>query len=155
MSEFVCKKPITLSGRTFSYGEVIPDGFVLPGRALALIRSNYIAEIGGDVPVAELSETAIRPFQSENGSTPITIPIDAKEGILEVTTNSQTVISIFKTLQKKVEDAKKDIAEMNDLDALQILRVVDSRSGVQKAAEERAVQINTVQEVEETEKGDA
>lgn len=155
MNEFVCKKPITLSGRTFSYGEVIPDGFVLPERALALIRSNYIAEIGGDIPMAELSEAATSPFQSENGNTLITIPIEAKEGILEVTTSSQTVISIFKTLQKKVEDAKKDIAEMDDLDALLILRMVDSRSGVQKAAEERATQITAGQETEDTEKGDA
>lgn len=155
MSEFVCKKPITLSGRTFSYGEVIPDGFVLPGRVLALIRSNYIAEIGGDVPMAELSAEHIRPFQSENGDTPITIPIEAKEGTLEVITSSQTVISIFKTLQKKVEDAKKDIVEMDDLDALLILRAVDSRSGVQKAAEERAAQITAGQETEDTEKGDA
>ena len=30
MSEFVCKKPITLSGRSFTYGELIPDGYVLP-----------------------------------------------------------------------------------------------------------------------------
>lgn len=155
MSEFVCKKPITLSGRTFSYGEVIPDGFVLPGRALALIRSNYIAEIGGDMPMAELTETSTRPFQSENGDTTITIPIEAKEGILGVITSSQTVISIFKTLQKKVEDAKKDIAEMDDLDALLILRAVDSRSGIQKAAEERATQLSAGQETEETEKGDA
>lgn len=155
MSEFVCKKPITLSGRTFSYGEVIPDGFVLPGRVLALIRSNYIAEIGGDAPMAELSAEPIRPFRSENGDPPITIPIEAKEGTLEVITSSQTVISIFKTLQKKVEDAKIDIAEMDDLDALLILRAVDSRSGVQKAAEERAAQITAGQETEDTEKGDA
>lgn len=155
MSEFVCKKPITLSGKTFSYGEVIPDGFVLPERALTLIRSNYIAEVGGDTSMVELSATPIRPFQSENGDTPITIPIEAKEGTLEVITSSQTVISIFKTLQKKVEDAKKDIAEMDDLDALLILRVVDSRSGVQKAAEERAAQITAGQETEDTEKGDA
>lgn len=153
MGEFVCKKPIMLSGRTFSYGEVIPDGFVLPGRVLALIRSNYIAEIGGDAPMSELTETSTRPFQNENGDTIITIPIEAKEGTLEVITSSQTVITIFKILQKKVEDAKKDIAEMDDLDALLILRVVDSRNGVQKAAEERAVQISASQETEETEKG--
>lgn len=28
MNEFVCKKPITLSGRNFTYGELIPDGYV-------------------------------------------------------------------------------------------------------------------------------
>ena len=68
---------------------------------------------------------------------------------------SQTVIFIFKTLQKKVEDAKKDIVEMDDLNALLILRAVDSRSGVQKVVEERVAQITSVQEMEEIEKGDA
>lgn len=155
MSEFVCKKPITLSGRTFSYGEVIPDGLVLPGRALALIRSNYIAEVGGDIPMVEVSEAPIRPFQNKNGDTLITLPIETKEGSQEITTSSQTVIFIFKTLQKKVEDAKKDIAVMNNLDALMILRAVDSRGGVQKAVEERTAQITAGQAMEDIEKGDA
>ena len=44
---------------------------------------------------------------------------------------------------------------MDDPDALLILRAVDSRSGVQKAAEERAAQITAGQETEDTEKGDA
>lgn len=154
MSEFICKKPITLSGRAFSYGEIIPDGFVLPERALALMRSNYIAEVGGDVTLADHAGTLTSPLTGKNGDTLISIPIEAKEGTLEVTTSSQTVISIFKTLQKKVEDAEKDIATMTDLDALLILRAVDSRSGVQKAADKRAAQLSNSENAEETEKGD-
>lgn len=154
MSEFVCKKPITLSGRSFTYGELIPDGYVLPERALALLRSNYIAAIEPGA-LAEEVVTPILPFQRDNGETLITIPIMAKEGITEVSMGSQTVIFIFKTLQKKVEDAKKDIVEMDDLNALLILRAVDSRSGVQKVVEERVAQITSVQEMEEIEKGDA
>lgn len=155
MSEFICKKPITLSGRDFSYGEVIPDGFVLPGRALALMRSNYIAEVGGDVALVERMGTSTSSFTGENGETLISIPIEAKEGTLEVTTSSQTAISIFQTLQKKVEDAEKDIAMMTDLDALLILRAVDSRSGVQKAVDKRAAQLSNSEGAEKTEKGDA
>ena len=155
MSEFICKKPITLSGKSFSYGELIPDGFVMPNRALTLIRSNYIAEIGEGAPVTTLETNSLRQFQSEYEDTLIKIPIEAKEGTLEVITSSQTVISVFKTLQKKTEDAKKDIAEMEDLDALLILTAVDSRSGVQRAAEERAANISGGQKPEDSEKGDA
>ena len=70
MNEFVCKKPITLSGRNFTYGELIPDGYVLPERALALLRSNYIAAIEPGALAAE-AITPILPFQSDNGETQI------------------------------------------------------------------------------------
>lgn len=140
MSEFICKKPITLSGHSFSYGEVIPDGFVLPGRALALIRSNYIAEIDGGALQAEA--TPILPFQSENEETLITIPISTEKGILEVITSSQTVTTVFSIMQKTVEEAEKDIAGLEDENALILLNAADSRKGIQKAAEERATQLN-------------
>lgn len=165
MSEFICKKPITLSGRSFSYGEVIPDGFVLPGRALSLVRSNYIAEIEGGVLHSE--ESSIMPFQSENDETLITIPISTEKGILEVTTSSQTIITVFSIMQKKVEDAETDIAELEDEDALILLNAADSRKGIQKAAEERSVILkkagespnvdhgSNAGETEEQEKGDA
>lgn len=94
MSEFVCKKPITLSGRSFTYGELIPDGYVLPERALALLRSNYIAAIEPGA-LAEDVVTPILPFQSDNGETLITIPIMAKEGIQEATMSSQSVITVL------------------------------------------------------------
>lgn len=149
MSEFVCKKPITLSGRSFSYGEVIPDGYVLSGRALTLIRSNYIAEVESGVLQAEEAVTPIRPFQDETGETLITIPISTENGILEVITSSQTVTTVFSIMQKTVEEAEKDIAGMEDENALVLLNAADSRKGIQKAAEERATQLNKGPELPE------
>lgn len=149
MSEFICKKPVTLSGRTFSYGEVIPNGFVLPGRALSLVRSNYITEIEGGELQVKGAEMPIQPFQSENGKSLITIPISTEKGILEVITSSQTVTTVFTIMQKKVEDAEKDIAELEDEDALILLNAVDSRKGIQKAAEERNVQLHKKPDLQE------
>lgn len=142
MSEFVCKKPITLSGRDFSYGEVIPDGYVLPGRALTLIRSNYITEIETSVLRAEEEVTPIRSFQSETEESLITIPIITEKGILEVITSSQTVTTVFTIMQKTVEEAEKDIAGLEDENALILLNAADPRKGIRKAAEERAAQLN-------------
>lgn len=163
MSEFVCKKPITLSGRNFSYGEVIPDGYVLPGRALMLIRSNYIAEVESSTIQAEEAVTPILPFQEEIGETLITIPISTEKGVLEVITSSQTVTTVFSIMQKTVEEAEKDIAGLEDENALILLNAADSRKGIQKAAEERATQLNKEAEPPEDdtdngevqEKGDA
>lgn len=141
MREFVCVKPITLSGRNFSYGDIIPDGYVLPERALALIRSNYITSFESETPVSE-AVTPIRPFQGETGETLITIPISTENGILEVITSSQTVTTVFSIMQKTVEEAEKDIAGLEDENALILLNAADSRKGIQKAAEERATQLN-------------
>lgn len=149
MSEFVCKRPITLSGRSFSYGEVIPDGYVLSGRALTLIRSNYIAEVESGVLQAEEAVTPIRPFQDETVETLITIPISTENGILEVITSSQTVTTVFSIMQKTVEEAEKDIAGLEDENALILLNAADSRKGIQKAAEERATQLNKGPELPE------
>lgn len=163
MSEFVCKKPITLSGRSFSYGEIIPDGFVLPGRALTLIRSNYITELENGALQAEEEGTPNRPFQGEIGETLITIPISTEKGILEVITSPQAVTTVFTIMQKTVEEAEKDIATLEDENALILLNATDSRKGIQKAAEERAIQLSKEPELpgdnaesgEAQEKGDA
>ena len=149
MSEFVCKKPITLSGKNFSYGEVVPDGYVLPGRALTLIRSNYIAEVESGTMQEEEAVVPILPFQRGNEEPPITIPISTEKGILEVTTSSQTVTTVFSIMQKTVEEAEQDIAVLEDENALILLNAADSRKGIKKAAEERAVQLNNVPELPE------
>ena len=143
MSGYICKKPIMLSGISFSSGEIIPEGLVLPQRVLALARSNYIVEMEGGL-LQEEAVTPILPFQGENGDTLITIPISTKNGILEVTTSSQVVTTVFTIMQKKVEDAEKDIAELDDEDTLIILNAVDSRKGIKKAAEERNAQLNEI-----------
>lgn len=155
MSEFVCKKPITLSGRSFSYGEIIPDGFVLPGRVLSLVRSNYISEIEGglieNMEGAAFGTIPEGPIQPQIGVTLIAIPISTEKGNLELTMSSETVVGVLTIMQKTVEEAAKDIATMEDKDSLILLNAVDSRSGIQKAAEKRATQLEE-QPPEESEK---
>lgn len=136
MGKFICQKPITLSGRNFTYGEVIPDGLVLPTRALALLRSGYIAEAGVPVPEAQ-----IPPSQPPNGGTLIKLPLITGKGTLEAEMGTQSMVTALTIMQKNVEDAGKDIAALEDMDALIILNAADSRKGIQKASEERAVQL--------------
>ena len=133
MSEFICKKSITLSGRNFSYGEVIPDGFVLPERALSLMRSNYITEVDA---------AGTEPHTTKPISVPqLIIPIYTEQGVLELTLNPEIVVQLLIIMQKSVEEAAKEIGELENRDALLLLHAVDSRKGVQKAAEERNAQL--------------
>lgn len=148
MSEFICKKPITLSGQSFSYGDVIPDGFVLPGRELSLIRSNYIAEIGSGAMITDTVPDGSLEWQTGEASppNPIIIPITVNEGILELATSPQTIINVLTIMQKTVEDATEDINVLTDRDALLLLNAVDSRAGIKKAAEKRNSQLGAAED---------
>lgn len=142
MSKFICKKPITLSGRSFSYGEVIPDGFVLPERTLSLIRSNYIAEIEGGLLMDLVTPIQpVQPIQPQIGEFQLMIPIVTEKGSFELTTSSETVVNVLTIMQKNVDEAVKDISTLDDGDTLILLNAIDSRKGIQKAAEERNIKL--------------
>ena len=121
---------------------------------MSLIRSNYIAAVENGISVNEVA-TPILPFQEAMGDTLITIPIMAKEGILEATMSSQNVITVLTILQENTEEATKKISELEEMDALILLNAVDSRKGIQKAADERVALLKKEAESGEAEKGDA
>lgn len=139
MGRFICKKPVTLSGHPFTYGEEVPDGHILPSRVLALIRSGYIVEVGD--PAAGDGKGREQPFQPCDGVAPIKLPIMTGTGVLEAVVEPQSIVIALTIMQKNVDEAGRDIAGIDDMDALLILDAVDSRKGIQKAAEERAVQL--------------
>lgn len=43
---YLCRKPVTIWGRKYICGEVIPDGAVLPERARKLESMGYLSAIG-------------------------------------------------------------------------------------------------------------
>lgn len=139
MGRFICRKPMTLSGRCFTYGEEIPDGLILPTRALALMRSGYIVEEKESVQGNTSAENS--PFQPVKESTPYHLPLTTEKGVLDVEIKPYSMITALTIMQKNVEDAAKDIALLEDMDALILLNAADSRKGIQKAAEERAAQL--------------
>lgn len=139
MGRFICRKPMMLSGRCFTYGEEIPDGLILPTRALALMRSGYIAEAKESVQGNASAENS--PFQPVKRSISYHLPLTTEKGVLDVEMEPHSMVTALTIMQKNVEDAAKDIALLEDMDALIILNAADSRKGIQKAAEERASQL--------------
>ena len=54
MNGFVCKKPILVSGRLFSCGEIIPNDDIVPERIQTLIKSGYLSQIEDELEKGEM-----------------------------------------------------------------------------------------------------
>lgn len=124
-------KPFNSGGKRHRVGDTVGGDHIDPKSAPWLARSGYIAQ------TKEIDQTEFSPCLARNEGGHITIPIMEDESVLEATVSSRSVVEALTTMQKNVEEATKDIMKSEDMDALLILEVADSRRGVQKAAGER------------------
>ncbi len=131
MSEYICKNPISLGGKDYAVGDKIPDGIVLPRRAIALIRSNYIVEVTKENTGSHSDSNEC----SDLGH--INIPIRTSNEILTATVSPQSVSMAFSILQLGADEAIITIAETSDDDALMLINAVERRKGVLNALKER------------------
>ena len=134
MSGYVCNKMITLSGKQYVPGDVIPAEAILPSRVLALKRSNHIAEaeIEADAPDTQNSRQ-----NSDFDSYPIELPISTPEGIVSAAVSTKTVAAVFSILQLPEKEAKTAISDLEDDDALMLMNAVERRKNVLSAVKER------------------
>lgn len=133
MSGFVCTKSISLSGTQFLPGERIPAECVLPSRVLALKRSGYITE----AETVEDPRPSKTPYNGENGSIPVEIPIITSEGILTATVSSRAVSTAFTIMQSTEKEAREILETVTDDDALMLVNAAEKRKGVLSAVRER------------------
>jgi hypothetical protein len=134
MSDYICKKPISLSGRQFAPGDVIPAEAIMPGRVLALTRSSYIVPMSEEASAQKASNS---PQNDDFDSYPITLPFTTPEGLLQATVSSKSVVSAISILQLPEKEEKEKIAEVADDDVLMILDAVERRKAVLTAVKER------------------
>ena len=129
MGDYVCVKPVFLSGTYYAPGERIPEGTILSSRVLALKRSGYIA----DAPAGEEKG-------SKGEGTQITIPIHAESGAtLEAVVNVPSLSRAIDILQMSVKEARTAVQAETDCDALMLLDALDRRKDVLSAVKERVV----------------
>lgn len=133
MSDFICAKGLTLGGVTYSPGQDIPAGAVLPGRVRALIRQGYIvAKVEtAQAPAQKPQEPAIVPV-------PISIPLTKDGGVYEVVAKPEDIITAVSVMQLTLEEATKVIETIESEEALILIHALDSRKGIKTAASERA-----------------
>lgn len=69
---------------------------------------------------------------------PIVIPLTRDGGVFEAATTMEGLLQVTNVLQMNVENAQKAIADVTDDMVLALIHGLDSRKGVQAAAEKRA-----------------
>lgn len=129
MNSYVCKKPITLFGRPFSYGEIIPSEYIIPERVQTLIRNGYITQIN-----EEFTEDNIQKQEMK-------IPIIAGEETSEINIHSDEVVKALKIVQLNQEDAVKEIETVETKESLILIHTLSNKKAVQKAVEAKKSQL--------------
>lgn len=129
MNSYVCKKPITLSGRLFSCGEIIPSEYIIPERVQTLIRNGYITQIN-----EEFTEDNIQKQEMK-------IPIIAGEETSEINIHSDEVVKALKIVQLNQEDAVKEIETVETKESLILIHTLSNKKAVQKAVEAKKSQL--------------
>ena len=134
MSEYICKKGISLSGTQYVPGEVIPAEAILPSRVLTLKRSGHIVEADFN---ASGDKGAYSTQNSDSDVHPIKIPISTPDGSFEATVSSQEVYDAFSILQLPEKEAKDAIALVDDDNTLMLIDSAERRKNVLSAIRKR------------------
>lgn len=141
---YICNKSLKLGTKTYNPGDTIPDEKVLPSRKRALESAGYIAMVSDavetDLPVADILTT-------EAAIGKVTIPvIIASEGetaqVMAVPLSEGDAQQVFAIMQMNVSEAKEEISKIEKEEILIVLHACDSRTGIKKAATDRADSIN-------------
>ena len=133
MSDFICAKGLTLGGVTYTPGQDIPAGAVLPSRVRALVRQGYIVEKAKAAPAP-----AQEPLEPVIVPAPITIPLTKDGGVYEVVATPEDIITAISVMQLTLDEASKIIEATESEEALILIHALDSRKGIKEAASKRA-----------------
>lgn len=157
MRAFTCLKPATFAGVKYMPGDVIPAEAIPAGRVTAVIRMGLVAEHKEAAPgtqetaatreaelreelerTREALEAAQTAQESAGGPEGIVIPLTRDGGAFEAVTTVEGLLQVTSVLQMTVENAQKAIADITDETVLILIHGLDSRKGIQTAAEKRA-----------------
>lgn len=139
MRAFTCLKPATFAGNKYMPGDIVPAEAIPAGRVSAVMRMGLIAEHKEAAPNAQ--EATQTPQDGADGPGGIVIPLTRDGGVFEAVTTHAGLLQATDVLQMTVENAQKAIAEIEDETVLALIHGLDSRKGVQNAAEKRALVI--------------
>lgn len=132
--QYLCEKQLSIGGVTYNAGDVISDGVILPERTGKLMRSGYIAEIGGESPEKQIENT--------EKSKQFNIPLFKDHRIIMASLDEEAVKTWSFVLQKNASEAVEIIDTINNDELLKVIHATDSRKSIKAAAESRAAIIN-------------
>lgn len=140
--QYLCVLKLTLGGKAYYPGDVIPDGVILPARASKLIQNGYIAEAGslGTVEAAEETGKVMVPVIMEGEN-------DSAE-VLNVPLTEAELQHILVIMQMEAKAGVKEVSRVDSEDALIVLHACDSRKSVKEAAQKRAGTLSSTEDGE-------
>ena len=137
MGNYICLKPVKLSGIDYFPGGTIPEGAVVPGRDRALKKNGLIADMpaasedNASVIGANLPQEGVRPAEG------ILLPIGTGEDAKEENFAAESVRGAVAIVQLSEKDAKNAIAGTEDMGALRLIAALDRRKNVDQAVTSR------------------
>lgn len=142
----IAKKPCSFGGRIFYIGDEIPSEFVVNPKAQEKIGVIAIAASGG-----ALNES---PIAASFGQVEFTIPINHKNGKMQLSCNEEQIAKVAEIMQMPAGDAKEAIRKVKDEKILIVLNACDSRKAVKDATEAAADHLGVPEETQEESAGE-
>lgn len=133
MNGFIALKTAVFNGITYPAGTTIPPDAVLPSRVPTLVRNGVIKEI--DNP-ADFPDSNF-PCESVWESIKVNLPIATENGIMELPTETEDIITVVRILQMKKDEAITAIADVDSEDALIVLDACTKAQDIKKAIREK------------------
>lgn len=131
--DYICRLRLSLNGKEFLPGQVIPEGLVLGSRVRALKTSGYIADIDSDA--------------EKSGGTDGTHTVDAVKimiGTKEYDVSAAQLQDYANVMMKNAKDAAAAIEDEVDMIVLEMLANLDGRKTVKEAAEKQLTIISSL-----------
>lgn len=137
---YICRKQLTLGGKEFLPGNIIPEEAVLGSRVRALKSSGHISDMTDS---ESIDIEGIDPMQFAES---IGVVLEYTEGGLPLTTaiTSDQLQAIFDIMMKGAKDAESAMKEEVDETVLEVLKKVDSRKMVREAADKQLTIISSI-----------
>lgn len=135
MNGFIALKTAVFNGITYPAGTTIPPDAVLPSRVPTLVRNNVIKAI--DNPADFPENGSDFPCEGVWESVKVNLPILTENGVMELPTETEDIITVVRILQMKKDEAISAIADVASEDALIILDACTKAQDIKKAIREK------------------
>lgn len=135
MNGFIALKTAVFNGITYLAGATIPPDAVLPSRVPTLVRNNVIKAI--DNPTDSPENGSDFPCEGVWESVKVNLPILTENGVMELPTETEDIITVVRILQMKKDEAISAINDIGSEDALIVLDACTKAQDIKKAIREK------------------
>ena len=152
---YICTKKLTLRGKEYRPGDVIPEDAIDSGRTSKLAAFGYITTVGDEGAAGgRVPGEAGQLGGGEDVSIAVTFPGEAEGESVAYPIGTEQLQAIADTMRKNADDAAKVIEDEVDESVLVFLANCDSRKKVKEAAQKQLATIISLKDEPNAPSGD-